>query len=57
MMKRARLKAMHCAKSMKGRIKFAMRTFLDHPQENCIPDNTGIEKVIWTDEPSSEFLK
>lgn len=21
------------------------------------PDNTGIEEVIWTDEPSSEFLK
>ena len=54
-MKRARLKATHCTQSMKRKLTFAVRTFLDHPQENCIPDNMGKEEVIWTDEPSSQF--
>ena len=38
-----------------GKEKFAMGTFLDHLYENCIPDNPGIEEVLWTDGPSSEF--
>lgn len=54
MVKRARLMDMHCAQCMKGRTVLFVGLFLDHMYENCIPDNPGIEEVVWTDGPSSE---
>lgn len=45
---------MHCAQCMKGRTVLFVGLFLDHMYENCIPDNPGIEEVVWTDGPSSE---
>lgn len=54
---KSKVKGYALCKEYEGKDKICYEDISRSSAGKLYPDNTGIEEVIWTDEPSSEFLK